>query len=158
MEQMIPSTLPNGMTGMRVAPKMDPRAYRSFEVHSPVSTHYRDASCAEVQCANHLNGWTSTIDTGTQQGTVWAYAIKRSGRRYTAQVTGTVVTFAFPAGQTCFKAPHKVPTGRPEIFVVRDGDWRGNPTGHVHRGVRPPEFVERMGENLQVLADGIQRG
>ena len=37
------------------------------------------------------------------------------------------MVFTFEAGQQCF-TQHHVPD-RPQFFVVRDGDWRGNPTG-----------------------------
>lgn len=157
-EQMIPAILPNGTQGVRLAPKMAPAAYRSFEVHSPLATHYRNASCAEVECQQHAVGWTSTLDLSTADGRRWGNAIARSGRRYTTSTHGLLTTFTFPAGQKCFKAPHKVPTGRPEIYVVRDGDWRGNPTGRVDRVEEPMEFVERMAENLDVLSSTINRG
>lgn len=158
IEHMVPSTLPNGMTGMRVAPKMVPTAYRSFEVHAPAETHYRSVSCREMECQHHLAGWTSKVDVTTEQGRRQASAVRASGRRYTHIRDGAIVTFWFAPGQSCFQAPHKVPTGRPEIYVVRDGDWRGNPTGRVDRNIRSSEFVERMAENLGALTDGIQRG
>lgn len=158
MEQMIPSTLPNGTTGMRIAPRMAPTAYRSFDVYAPRETHYRKASCREVECQHHLAGWSSTFDVNTPEGRKWANAIARSGRKYTVTEVDGTTTFRFPAGQSCFQAPHMVPTGRPEIFVVRDGDWRGNPTGRADKGVRPLEFVERMAENLDNLNDAIRRG
>lgn len=148
------------MQPFRIEPKMAPTAYRSFEVHSPARTHFRPATCAEVDCPHYLGGWESVIDVATEQGKAWAAAIKRSGRRFIADRSGpgTTITFRFPPGQACFKAPHQVPVGRPEIFVVRDGDWRGNPTGRTDRGVRPEEFVERMAENLDVLHSARQRG
>jgi hypothetical protein len=158
MEQMISAPLPNGRPGMRVRPKMAPGAYRSFEVRSPLATHFRDASCKEARCEHYLNGWISEIDVSTQQGKVWAEAIKRSGRGFTVETVGALTVFRFEAGQRCFAAPHKVPVGRPELFVVRDGDWRGNPTGRVDKGVRPPEFVERMAENLDALSGALRRG
>lgn len=143
----------------RIAPRMHVEAYRSFEVHSPLATHYRNATCAEIECPRHLAGWTSTIDVATAQGKKWAAAIKQSGRHYTVDRSGpgTTVTFRFPAGQRCFQAPHKVPTGRPELYVVRDGDWRGNPTGRMEQA-RPAEFVERMAENLDNLSAEINKG
>jgi len=158
MEFTVPSKLPNGMTGMRVAPKLRPDAYRSFEVHQPVRTHYRDATCKEVECQHYLAGWVSQLDSATPEGRRWIAAVRSSGRRFTVALAGTVHAFSFPAGQRCFQAPHKVPVGRPEIYVVRDGDWRGNPTGRVDKNVRPGEFVERMAENLDVLTSAAQQG
>jgi hypothetical protein len=158
IEQMISARLPNGAMGVRVAPKMAPQAYRSFEVHSPLATHYRNVSCREMECQHYLGGWVSPIDVSTEQGRKWAVAIRRSGRRYTYEQAGSVVTFRFPPGQICFQAPHRVAVGRPELFVVRDGDWRGNPTGRRDLNVKPAEFVERMAENLDVLTTAIGQG
>jgi hypothetical protein len=157
-EQMISSRLPNGAMGMRMKPKMAPKAYRSFEVHNPLTTHYRKVSCKDMECQHHLAGWSSTVDVTTGQGQTWARAIRASGRRFTVVRDGAHLTFHFPAGQSCFQSPHQVPLGRPEIFVVRDGDWRANPTGRVDKNIRPAEFVERMAENLDTLTGGIQRG
>jgi len=158
MEQMIPSRLPNGTTGMRIAPKLNPGAYRSFEVHQPLKTHYRDATCKEVDCQHYLEGWVSRLDSATSEGRRWIAAVRSSGRRFTVTAEGTVQTFRFAPGQRCFQAPHKVPVGRPEIYVVRDGDWRGNPTGRTDKNVRPDEFVERMAENLDALKRAAQQG
>lgn len=157
--QMVSAKLPNGSMGMRVAPRMTPQAYRSFEVHSPLSTHYRSATCAEVECQHYLSGWLSRIDMSTPLGVQQARAIKASGRTFTEEsVTGTVVVLRFAAGQACFQAPHKVPTGRPELYVVRDGDWRGNPTGRSRKHKQPVLFVEEFEENLSRIRDRIEQG
>lgn len=157
-EQMISSRLPNGAMGMRVQPKMAPTAYRSFEVHSPIETHWRDATCKEMECQHYLAGWVSRFDVSTPQGKQWAYAVRRSGRRYSWEQSGSIVTFRFGPGQACFQSPHKVEVGRPELYIVRDGDWRGNPTGRKDRVKQPLEFVERMAENLDALDSAIRRG
>jgi hypothetical protein len=78
------------------------------------------------------------------------------------------VAFTFTAGQPCFSLSsrhpgrgygwHDVQTEAEPLYVVRDGDWRGNPSGRkrVHRsGV---EWVEEFGEHQQELADRIAQG
>ncbi|MDQ7910260.1 hypothetical protein RB614_37780 [Phytohabitans sp. ZYX-F-186] len=157
-ETTVTSRLPNGAFGQRIAPKLNPNAYRTFEVRSPLSTHWRNATCAEVECRHLLSGWVSRIDVSTEQGRTWAAAIKASGRRYTYEQNGTVVTFKFGPGQQCFQAPHKVRTGRQELYVVRDGDWRGNPTGRTRQHRQPGLFVEEFEEGLSRLRDRIQQG
>jgi hypothetical protein len=158
IEHTVSSRLPNGAIGQRIAPKMNPQAYRTFEVRSPLATHFRNATCAEVECQNHLAGWTSTIDMSTQQGVNWGKAIHRSGRKYTLTQKGTVFTFRFEPGQECFQSPHKVPIGRPELYVVRDGDWRGNPSGRTRQHRQPSLFVEEFEENLSLIRDRLERG
>lgn len=156
--RMVSGRLPNGGMGTFVEPRMSVNAYRSFEVHAPLSTHFRDASCAEVECQNHLSGWVSRFDVTTTEGREWSRAIGQSGRKFTWEKHGNVVTFRFPPGQTCFQAPHKVRIPRPELYVIRDGDWRGNPTGKVRRERQPLLFVEQMAENLGRLSSEIEKG
>lgn len=158
VERTITTRLPNGALGQRIAPKMNPEAYRTFEVHSPVATHFRDASCAEMECQHHLNGWVSRFDVTTTEGRQWSRAIGQSGRKFTWERNGNIVTFRFPPGQQCFQAPHKVPVGRPELYVVRDGDWRGNPTGRQRREHQPLLFVEQFEENLAKIRSKIEEG
>src|ERR1044071_6694086 len=90
MEQMISSRLPNGMPGMRVAPKMAPEAYRSFEVHQPAQTHYQSVTCKRADCADYRDGWISRFDGSTPEGKRWAAAIRASGRRFTVTTEGSV--------------------------------------------------------------------
>lgn len=158
MERTVTSRLPNGSFGQRIAPRMGPGAYRTFEVRSPLSTHFRDASCAEVECQHHLSGWTSTIDLATEQGRTWGKAIKASGRRFTYTQVRNLVTCHFSAGQQCFQAPHKVRVGRPELYVVRDGDWRGNPSGRIRQHKQPDLFVEEFEEGLSRIRSKIDQG
>lgn len=157
-ERMITCKLPNGATGVRIEPKMPPTAYRSFEIHSPITTHYRSVSCKDMECQYYLGGWVSKVDVSTMQGRKWAVAIRNSGRRYTYEQRGSEVVFHFFFGQSCFQAPHKVRLERPELYIVRDGDWRTNPTGRKAVDIRPSEFVERMADNLDVLHRAKEQG
>lgn len=156
--RMITGRLPNGALGQILEPRMNPGAYRTFEVSAPISTHFRNATCAEVECQHHLSGWVSQFDVTTQEGLQWSSAIAHSGRRYTWERKGNVVTFRFPSGQSCFQAPHKVRLDRPELYVIRDGDWRGNPTGRVRRERQPLLFVEQFEEGLSRLRGEIEKG
>jgi hypothetical protein len=67
--------------------------------------------------------------------------LKGSGRRYVqTAVDGGLIEFTFEAGQTCFQASqHKVPLERPELYIVRGGDWRGNPRGTAPRQHSGPD-------------------
>lgn len=96
----------------------------------PVQTHWRKATCVEVDCDHYLNGW------GMDAGSVPAKAIalaKRSGRRYRSIFSESgVEQLIFEAGQPCFKASeHRALLDREPVFIRRSGDWRGNPDGNV---------------------------
>lgn len=144
----------------RVPSKLPVEAVKTFQVLAPISTHFRAATCAEAGCGKHEHGWVSPIDESTELGKQQAWYIRnRSGRRYTEdrnQMAG-LTAFVFEAGQECF-AQHQVRLERPEFFIVRDGDWRGNPTGHRHQHNNAADFVDEFATHQQVLADAIERG
>lgn len=133
---------------------------KTYEVAAPLKTHYRPATCAEVECGSHTRGWQSFIDESTALGQKQAYYIrKQSGRRFTEERLETGITsFTFVPGQTCFGA-HQVALDKPRIFLVRDGDYRGNP-----RGTRPRvhanglDWVDDFATHQQAIADAVERG
>ncbi|QIP87637.1 hypothetical protein GLX30_30455 [Streptomyces sp. Tu 2975] len=84
-----------------------------------------------------------------------AYIRHKAGRTFREQRRGDGLTvFRFEAHQRCF-AEHKT---RPELYAVRDGDWRGNPTGRARQHQRPIDWVEDFGEHQQRIADQQQKG
>lgn len=94
----------------------------------PLQTHWRKATCAEVDCEHYLNGW----------GVAKRYvddrllaSIKQAGYRFsTVEIEDGQEHLWFEAGQLCFKAgEHRKLTDREPLFVARSGDWRGNPDG-----------------------------
>lgn len=143
----------------RVAPKMPVGAYKSYEIQAPLATHYRQATCKEVECDAYEKGWTTTVDTATELGARQANYIRmKSGRVHTVDQTidSSIVRFHFPPGQKCFRQ-HRLPIGKPELFVVRDGDWRGNPTGNrVQR--RVDDWLDDFQNHQEKLKQRIERG
>lgn len=138
----------------RVAPALPAAAYKTYAIASPISTHYRDGTCAEAGCMAHQYGWQTAVDESSEIGQRQAHYIrKQSGRRHTERHTEAGLTaFEFEAGQRCF-AQHKVPLERPEFYVVRGGDWRGDPRGegtYMHTG--PDSWVNDFGDHQDRLA------
>jgi hypothetical protein len=126
-------------------------AYKSYQILSPLSTHFRDGTCEEAGCLAQRHGWRTVVDESTDLGKRQAHYIRSlSGRTFTEE-RGPVTTFTFEAGQRCF-ATHKVPLERPELYVVRGGDWRGNPTGEIYQHQRAADWVEDFGEHLDRIA------
>jgi hypothetical protein len=142
-----------------VKPLMPAHAYKTYEIDAPLPTHFRPATCAEVGCREYERGWVSPIDERTLQGQRWAYRIRKVERRkYTEfKDPGGLTVFTFDAGQRCF-AEHRLPVGRPELFVVRGGDWRGNPRGEVRRHTRPEFWVEDFALHQQAIVDERNKG
>lgn len=106
------------------------QAYQTYHILAPAQTHFRPSSCAEAGCLARHNGWRTTVDERTPLGQRQAHYIRgdRSRRHVETRMESGLTEFVFEAGQECFTA-HQVPLERPELYVVRDGDHRGNPTG-----------------------------
>lgn len=140
----------------RLNPAMPTQAYDTYRLVAPVNTHYRDATCVEVDCPNYINGWKTVVDTSSVLGARQAQYIRmQSGRSFTVMESGPMVTFTFPAGQRCFSG-HKVPLEREPLYVVRGGDWRA--VTRSPRRVDASEWRDRFEENQGVLHDAIEKG
>lgn len=142
----------------RPEPLMSPAAYKTYAMVSPLGSHFRPGTCAETDCPHYLNGWGVRVETLTPE---LLHDAKTSGRKYTVQAIAEGVTYlVFEPGQPCFRAAeHRVRTDRPPLFVVRDGDHRGNPRrtkGRLHQ--RPEHWVEDFATHQQRIVDEIEKG
>jgi len=143
----------------RITPALPVEAVQTYAIRAPKATHTRSGSCAEADCPNLQHGWRSVIDEATDLGAAQAAYIRReSGRKFTEErdLAGLTV-FTFEPWQRCF-AEHIVPLEREPFYVVRGGDWRGNPRGEVRRHVRADDWVEDFAEHQQTLADRLEQG
>lgn len=146
-------------------PKPGPEAYKTYQIFAPLSTHFVPATCAEVDCPRYLNGWRTTLDpTNADHEWLCEWIRKRSKRKFEEfRRPDGLVEFTFASGQECFakaeRRPHMRRLDRPEHFLVRDGDNRGNPFGtraRLHQ--RPEHWVEDFAEHQDRLARVQQRG
>lgn len=143
--------------GMRLEPNLPAHVYQTFQISMPLETHWRSATCAEVDCPQYLNGWRVRLNPLSEAD---RWAIHHSGLKYTRlDVAEGETWLVFEAGQSCFAASeHRVPLGRPELFVVRGGDWRGNPTNEVYQHKRPEDWVDHFATNQDKIAEVVERG
>jgi hypothetical protein len=115
----------------RIQPKLPVTAMRTHAILAPLETHWRKATCEEFGCEHHSRGWALST-AGLTEAQV--FAAKNSGRKFvvTEDENGAEV-LTFEPGQQCFRsASHRIRIERPEFFIARNGDWRGNPDGeHV---------------------------
>lgn len=118
----------------RVTPALPAAQMQTFAFIAPAETHWRKATCAEVECGAYLNGWTLNTAGLAEQD---VHLAKHAGREFVATEGpdgGETLTFA--AGQPCFRASaHRLRLDREEIFLKHGGDWRGDP-----RRERPTTF------------------
>ena len=142
-----------------IQPALPASAYKTYAIQVPLATHWNVVTCADAECAAHEHGWTTVIDEGPDLGQRQAHYIRReSGRRFTEERQADGLTaFSFEAGQKCF-AEHRGRNMRPERFVERDGDHRGNPTRRRREYARPDEWVESFSEHQTRLKTLMERG
>lgn len=146
--------------GQRIAPALPAGAYKTYQVLSPVQTHTSPATCEEADCQALANGWRTTVDERTSLGQEQAYYIRhdRSRRHFETANPDGLTTFEFPAGQTCF-AQHRVSLDRPELFLVRGGDWRGDPSGaKPYQHSSPESWLDDFGTHQDNVARKIEKG
>lgn len=144
---------------MRIDPRLSAAETKTYQILAPVSTHFKPARCADVDCPRHQLGWLTVVDEGTDLGQRQAHYIRTgAGRGFTERREGALTVFEFPAGQECF-TQHRVRVERPEIFVVRDGDWRGNPRGtRPRRHANANDWVDDFQNHQSALADRLAKG
>lgn len=142
----------------RIQPQMGAAAYKTYSIVAPVSTHHRPATCAETDCPDYLNGWRVRVEGLPPE---MLHAAKTSGRKYVeVHIAAGETWLHYEAGQPCFRAgEHRTRLDKPELYIVRDGDHRGNPRGTKARMHQRPElWVEDFGEHQQTIADEIAKG
>ena len=138
----------------RFTPGLPTNAMQTYRISAPVPTHWRSATCKEVDCPHYLNGWKSIIDEskgfGQQQA---AYIRHHSGRHFREERENGLTIFIFSPGQKCFRE-HKARLDRQELFIKLPGDWRNYGSGRV---LRPADWLEDFAENQDKLAS-IKKG
>lgn len=139
----------------RVQPQLPVTMMKTFAILAPVATHFRPATCEEIGCMAFHYGWSWETGGKPQE---MVDAVKKSGRKYTTAAVDGGELLVFEAGQPCFKASaHRMRVERPEIFLTRNGDWRGNPDGPsaeplIHSG--PDAWADDLNTTLEACTDG----
>jgi len=134
-----------------VVPALPPAAKKTYEIARPLDTHFRSASCEEIGCETQESGFIVRIDEAIPFGQKQAYYIRHhSGRPYTEHHENGLTEFVFPPGTECFNS-HNVPDREP-AFIVKGGDWRGNPRGDYRVHDTPDHWVEDFSEHQNRLA------
>lgn len=80
-----------------------------------------------------------------------------SGRTFTVEQVGTKLILTFSAGQECF-GTHTTSLEREPFYVVREGDFRGNPrqTPTVRRNA--DDWVDDFATHQDRLATRLEQG
>lgn len=163
-----------GQQPYRIPPLGQPGDYVTYSISARPDTG-RVWTCREVGCEQYRLGWQCTFDESRDCGNPdWSrlcfwlaegplpcgrcqaqYVRYGSGRTFKEQRTETGLTvFRFEPFQRCF-ADHGT---APDIFRVRDGDWRGNPTQRVRLHANGLDWIEDLIEHEGALADLRRKG
>lgn len=140
----------------RPDPRLPAYAMTTYRIVSP-----RDqsiiAACQAVGCAHWRDGWDNILDLAVPAHAKVAEFF-RSGKaeRTYREIPGggTIVVFRFDAHQRCFQE-HRT---RPQVFIKRGGDWRGNPRQEFVRHRTAADWQEDFAEHQDELATAVGRG
>lgn len=137
----------------RITPVGPSRAYQTYQIVAPPDATVV-AACEQVGCAAWENGWDTVIDESTPLGADQARYIRTEARRTFRELRRAdgLTVFRFDSRQRCF-AEHRT---RPEIYVVKDGDWRA--AQNVRRHSNADDWVDDFRNHQDELATRLERG
>lgn len=143
----------------RLTPRGRSQDYKTYRFDAPVSTHYRQATCAEIDCEQYLHGWQISVLPDSPEEA----AVRASGRRWdptlSQRTEGGFMLYVFPPGQPCFRASaHRAPLDREPAFSVVAGDYRTPRPALLRRHVSAADWVDDFANHQQAIADAVRRG
>jgi len=124
--------------------------YKTYAVRSPLETHYRKATCVEVNCEAYRNGWQFRKEGMTAEMLFYA---THCGKRYRElQVAPGETYLVYEPGQRCFEASfHTVSLERPEWDFVGRGDSSVFQTDKARRHTKREFWVEDFQHHLEKI-------
>lgn len=139
----------------RPAPGLPVEAMRTHHILAPLSSHWRKATCEEIDCPEFRKGYGIPLkslddeDLGLIRRFVETYRIRCSR----VEVENGEWHLWVEAGQRCLRAStHRLRLDREEHFLTRNGDWRGSD------GADPLVFsgADAWADHLQTCLDNIR--
>lgn len=116
----------------RPEPMLPVTAMQTHQALAPLETHWRKATCEEVDCLAWREGYGIPLkslddeDLGLIRQFVQTYKLEC----VKIEIADGEFHLWFEAGQRCLRADtHRLRNDDPYIFLTRDGDHRGNPSG-----------------------------
>lgn len=141
---------------------------KTFVYDTPSDTHYRKATCAEVECSKYANGFaipiTPSQDIEAFEGTLkqagYTFARGEGPEHLAAEYPAGTRWLVFPPEQRClesFKNPHRIALDHDPIVSIRGGDFRMF-TGDNQHFNRVDDWVDALQESTQRLHEEIEKG
>lgn len=92
------------------------KTHKAYSISAPLATHWRKATCQEIDCKHYREGWT--FNKAHLNAELWrAIETAQPRRRYREVEHAGQTYLVFYPGQSCF-ATHKVRIEREELFFV----------------------------------------
>lgn len=144
----------------RMPPRMGTRSYLTFAARTPLATHSRKATCAEVGCKAWTEGMTIPL-TGIDPAL--EHTARHSGRHF-REVDGVMYGLGvgrylvFAPGQPCFVShKHRVSLERAAFYFVGRGDYR---SFDIQRATprNEQDWVDQFANHQQQLREAQERG
>lgn len=119
-----------------------------FTVTTPPSTHWRLASCEEVDCEKWRNGYVAVVtEPNPDEIDALVRTVRQTGREFREERTEVGVKLHFPPGTKCPRwQEHRVRVDREPLFIH---GYRGQ--SGQGRMVGENEWHERFAETLDEL-------
>lgn len=140
---------------------LPPGAMQTYEIDAPLESHWRPATCEEVECAAYAQGWTADVppDSADEARIKQVYDLEiRRGKVTTTRTPEGFTRYHFPAGTECFRRIwHRLPLERDAIFTVRSGDWRGT-DGVIRTFKNGEQWVDSFATHQDKIKTLIDRG
>jgi len=143
----------------RLDPKMPAHAYTSYTLAAPLASHWRTATCEEVQCERYLNGWQIRKEgLDAQLLHLATHSPQRPYRE--VQVAPGETWLIYQPGLPCFEASnHRIRVEREAFYYRWPGDHRGLlPGERVYQHQRPDFWVEDFQEHQDKIITAINQG
>jgi hypothetical protein len=143
----------------RIPAKLPSRMYKTFQIASPVATHFRQATCAEAECTAYKEGWTYKKADLVAQNLL--YLVTHAGKKYREQTLdeGGEIYLVFESGQVCFQArAHRVSLQRPEFYLAGRGDHRTYSPRMANKFDRADQWVESFATHQEIINRVIEEG
>lgn len=142
--------------------RLDPQGgieeYKTYSIKAPRSTHFAPATCEQVNCDQWRLGWRVVCDETVPDGSEAAQWIRHVSQRHylESKDEAGLTVFTFQPGQPCFH-PHQRRLDKPELYLVRDGDFRGNPTRKQRMHARGEDWIDDFQNHQDRLAADIEK-
>lgn len=144
--------------------RLQPQHKQTYAIRAPLATHWRSATCAEVECEMYVDGWRLNASVVTdadkkfirESGRHWTLLDVGNGDQWLVFEPGTPCLLQWGPGQPFTERHHKVQV-RPEIYLLTPGDWRMW-CGRGYKFDRPDQWVDDFGTHQDRLRELEKRG